>query len=319
MGRSFTSRALVVLPAAGQQCLDESERGWLARSRLSRLEAPTEPLVQVLDQLAVTPPVDGLAALRLWGQTGQRPEGWVAAADPVYLQAGMRQLFLHPLPPSELPQNDVEETFGCLQRALGTGGADFFRVGSFGYLNSREGMPTASASSFVAAGSTPDLFLPQGTEARDHDRLQGEVQLCLHENPVNERREQAGLPPINALWFWGGGRAAEATTASLPPLYADDPLFRGYWASQGAEIFDWPQDPEAWFRNCSREAVAVWPASASPNEVADLFRCLRRGWQEKRIGRLTLLFDDGLQADLRRFDFGRLWRRDRQRLLPPAQ
>ncbi|MEX2496988.1 MAG: hypothetical protein WD448_12915 [Woeseia sp.] len=308
--KTLESQALVVLPAA--QRTDLSERRWLARSRLSRAEAPEESLLQVLRLLKLPAPEDGLAALRLWGQLERRPEDWIAAADPVYLQAGLRQLFLHALPLGELPRQDVTQTFAHLQNTLGAGDGrpSFFSVGSFGYLRGGEPMPTASASPSVAAGGAPAEFMPRGEDARAHDQLQGEVQLCLHESRINERREQAGLRPINALWFWGGGSAAPSRPMALPPLYADDPLFRGYWASRGAKVSGWPWDLDRLAEESPQGFVAVVPVTGADEPLATALKTLRQLLDRGSIKKLTLLFSDGLRADVGRFDRLRWWRRD---------
>ena len=36
-------------------------------------------------------------------------------------------------------------------------------------------------------------------------RLQNELQMLLHDHPVNITRQEQNLLPINGLWFWGGG------------------------------------------------------------------------------------------------------------------
>lgn len=42
-------------------------------------------------------------------------------------------------------------------------------------------------------------------EARRWRALLSEVQVVLHNHPWNARRIAAGRPPVNSLWFWGGG------------------------------------------------------------------------------------------------------------------
>ncbi|HSC98716.1 MAG TPA: hypothetical protein VLI21_07425, partial [Casimicrobiaceae bacterium] len=36
-----------------------------------------------------------------------------------------------------------------------------------------------------------------------------EIQMLLHEHPVNAAREARSEPPVTGIWFWGGGTAAE--------------------------------------------------------------------------------------------------------------
>jgi len=308
---------LVVLSAATRQ-LAHPERRRLAKSRLTRHYPATEPLLRVLSALNLPLPEGGLAALRLWGQTGEKPAGWHAAADPVCLEAGLNRLYLRVLSGPELPEHDVAEIFQHLQDALAADRSwSLFRRGTCGYLQSDQAMSTASASPQVAQGDSPGDFLPEGEQARAHDRLQGEVQMCLHENAVNRRRERAGMHPVNALWFWGGGTAPGQSTTALPPLYADDPLFTGYWLSRSAQAAPWPEDFDACLEASPQGFVAVAPTAEPAGEAGDSgagLRVLFRMLEEGRLRRLTLLFPDGLRADCRRSDRLRWWRRDLEAL-----
>jgi hypothetical protein len=308
------ARGLVVLPAAARQ-LAQAERRRLAKSRLTRHDPATEPLLRVLSALNLPLPESGLAALRLWGQTGERPAGWHAAADPVCLEAGLNHLYLRVLSGPELPEDDVAEIFEHLQEALA---ADrhwwLFRRGTCGYLQCDQAMSTASASPSVAQGDSPGDFMPEDEQASAHDRLQGEVQMCLHENAVNRRREQTGMHPVNALWIWGGGTAPGQSITALPPLYADDPLFTGYWLSRSAQAAPWPGAFDACLEASPQGFVAVAPTVEPAGAAGACLRILFRMLEQGGLRRLTLLFPDGLRADCRRSDRLRWWRRDLEAL-----
>ena len=47
--------------------------------------------------------------------------------------------------------------------------------------------------------------LPEGADAAKFRRWQSEIQMLLHEHPVNAEREKNGRPPVNGIWFSGGG------------------------------------------------------------------------------------------------------------------
>ncbi|MCV2363498.1 hypothetical protein LNV23_08565 [Paucibacter sp. DJ1R-11] len=70
-------------------------------------------------------------------------------------------------------------------------------------------------------------------EARLLRRLQNEIQMLLHEHPLNEAREQRGLLPVNSVWISGCGRH---DGGALPAaLQVDErlraPLLTGDWAA----------------------------------------------------------------------------------------
>ena len=71
--------AIVVLPpAAAVQEILSTEAAWIARGRIDYSADRGETLACILGELGERPPQDGLAALRLWGQTGQRPTQWMS-------------------------------------------------------------------------------------------------------------------------------------------------------------------------------------------------------------------------------------------------
>lgn len=308
--------AIVVLPPAAHD--GESARvplryrRWLARARVS--SAPGEILSQVLSVLAAPAPPEGLGALRLWGQTGARPEGWIAAADPVFLEARLDHVVLHKLDEADLGDAEVAGIFAHLQERLAEDGDEgFSSVGTFGYVHRRRPMEVAQASPAVAQGNFPEDFLPTGEQAKAHDRLQSEVQMCLYDSAVNQRRAVGGKPPVTALWMWGGGIAPALPMMPLPPLYANEPLCRGYWLAASAALADWTGDLESCLARSPDGFVAVLPAAAAARsgeqvdaQLSFLRRMLRRG----RLRAVTLLTGGGVRVDMRRFDALRLWRRN---------
>jgi hypothetical protein len=135
--------------------------------------------------------------------------------------------------------------------------------------------------------------------------------MALHEHEVNRRRVEQGQQPVNSLWIWGGGTAPEIVSRPHPPLFANDPLLLGYWASASAQASVWPGDIASCLDAASDGFVAVIPQRLHTAEaLADSLGKLRRALQSGRVSRLTLLFRDGLTADMRRSHNYRIWRRN---------
>ncbi|HEX7719225.1 MAG TPA: hypothetical protein VF389_05415, partial [Woeseiaceae bacterium] len=177
-------------------------------------------------------------------------------------------------------------------------------------------MATMQVAATTAHGHSPDAFVLAGPAPTKHDALQSELQMCLHECDVNRQRAMAGQLPVNSLWLWGGGVAPPLKTQALPALFCDDALLTGYWLGSDQAAHRWPGSIAA----CVTEAdsfVAVTPCDANAAESAEAWLdelrvLLRRG----RLRRLSLLFRDGLQADVRRRDRLRVWRRNAPQLAP---
>jgi hypothetical protein len=65
------------------------------------------------------------------------------------------------------------------------------------------------------AGHTLRALLPSGADAGKWRRWQNEIQMLLHEHPVNAARERAGRPPANSVWFSCGGTPPERNSDTL--------------------------------------------------------------------------------------------------------
>ncbi len=307
------SVTLVVLPpVSGGRLEDRSLRAWLARADLARDAEPHEILARITDALGLPYSTDGLAALRMWGQTGDRPTVWIAGADPVYLEPVLDTLCLHALRREGVPPADLRSVFDHLQETLA---ADrrfgFARLGACGYLRSEQEMATSPVPAYVVDGRRPDDFLPSGDNVASHRNLLSEIEMALHDHDVNERRQAAGQPPINSLWLWGGGMAPERRKQAQPPLFANEPLLLGYWECAMAEAELWPGSVTACLESANAGFVAVTPRGQfDTRSLQTWLGELRAAVEDGRIGRLVLLFRDGLRADIRRSQRMRFWRRD---------
>jgi hypothetical protein len=80
-----------------------------------------------------------------------------------------------------------------------------------------------------------DLYghLPQGPDGRRWRVLLNEVQVLLHQHPVNSERRMRGLPPINSLWLWGGGVLPQQVTTTLAGVVGEDVLLRALAKTAG--------------------------------------------------------------------------------------
>ena len=303
--------AIVVLPAVGGGRLaDASLRRWLARADLRREPAPAELLGRVLGRLNLPYPESGLGALRMWGQTGDRPAVWIAAADPVYLEPRLDHLCLHAMDAESAPVSDLRPLIDHLQATLGEDQSfGFARLDTHGYLRADEPIATANVPPYVVHGDMPNEYMPAGEGADRFRQLVSEVEMALHDHEVNLRRQQDGLQPVNCLWLWGGGLAPEQETAPHPPLFADDPLLVGHWLSKTGVVAGWPGDIAACVKASIAGFVAVVPDEDEPDLLERCLSELRALLGAGRLSRLTLMFRDGIEATVLPEHRLRVWRR----------
>lgn len=274
-------------------------------------QAPQETLSRILAELDLPYPNEGLAALRMWGQTSDRPTHWIAAADPVYLEPYLDHLRLHALRRRGVEGSQLRTIVDHLQMRLAPDSPfGFARLGSYSYVSSTTPMPTAAMPAYVVDGEKPNDFMPSGEQAATHRNLQSEIEMALHDHDVNRFRESQGEAPVNSLWLWGGGVAPEQQARPQPPLFSDDALLTGFWYSAKAVAERWQS-----IDDCLQQSVAGFIAETPEfdDDIALLessLSALRKALRSKRLSRLILLFRDGLRADVQRSQAVRIWRRN---------
>ncbi|WP_251373135.1 hypothetical protein [Polynucleobacter ibericus] len=163
-----------------------------------------------------------LAPVLLLGQSKQNinPTEWIACLQPVHLHATRDHLIL-------MGQNQIdltaEESTQLLKAALPFIEEDFqgnilFENRHYWFIPAGPFASLASYSVDQAHGRNIDWWMPRDTNeegiAKRWRKLQNEIQMLWHIGPVNEEREQRGMPSINSLWISGIGKLNDVQTPS---------------------------------------------------------------------------------------------------------
>lgn len=101
--------------------------------------------------------------------------------------------------------------------------------------------PTLSAT---AGRSMPPLA---GARASHWHRVLTEAQMVLHEHQVNEARDARGLPAVNSLLLWGGGRKPAVPGRHFSSVWSDDPLAAALAVQGGMDTRPAPAGAALWF------------------------------------------------------------------------
>lgn len=112
------------------------------------------------------------------------------------------------------------------------------------YLSGLPGDGLVTAPTSVVAGRHLAPWLA-GLQSSGRDsapatwnRLSTEIQMLLHEQPVNRRRLAQGKLPVNALWFYGGGRVtSSAGLTKIGAVFCDTAFTVGLGQLLGRRIF----------------------------------------------------------------------------------
>jgi hypothetical protein len=170
----------------------------------------------------------------------------------------------------------------------------------------QDALAPVMASAEQVLGDNLIGHLPQGSDARRWRVLFNEVQMALHQHPVNRARQARGQLPVNAVWLWGGGTLPTTVKTPFAQVFSDDVLVRALAARARVAVVQ----PVADF--------AAGSAVANVDTLLDLGRVddpdvamarLQAAWRRRRIDAMVLAFASGERWRLRHWHRWRMWRR----------
>ena len=167
------------------------------------------------------------------GRTGP----WLRA-DPVHLRPDVADLVLFDAVDAGVSSEEARALAEIVNGALRPGGPVIDAAHPHRWYVALEAparMATTPLS--LAAGAGISTAMPLGPDAPRWRRWMNEVQMALHDCPVNAERERRGAAPINSVWPWGGGSLPPVSGAPAPFVraWSDDALVRGLARHAGVE------------------------------------------------------------------------------------
>jgi hypothetical protein len=167
-------------------------------------------------------------------RTDVPPEGTWGCARPVHLLTAIDHL---QLAPGRLMVDEAESALlvGDINRHLEGSG---FRLHVSGanddwQLECMQPLECSSVEPADALGRNLRDLMPAGRDGARVRSLVNEIQMLLHEHPVNSARSERRQPAINSVWLWGIGRLDKVMPVNLPTLYTDDAWLAGLWRLHG--------------------------------------------------------------------------------------
>ena len=182
--------------------------------------------------------------------------GWWLRADPVVLRPDGDRLLM--LGNHALSLNIAEATAlsGQLHEVFATYGMAFFAPHPTRWYLQLETDPGLTLTALEAVVAHDILqHLPQSSDAQTAARwrrLLNEVQMQLHNSPVNQARIARGDQPVNSVWFWGGGAVPAVAPHYFQQVWSDDPVSLGLACLSGAAYGSVPESPADWLPHITR-------------------------------------------------------------------
>jgi len=195
------------------------------RERLAMLAAAFEGTGEQL-------PAAALVREHLAGDAGEA--AWLNA-DPAWVQPDMNGVRLMACGSLSLQPDEAQACAQLVQPAFAEAGLQL-EVTAPNHWQLRM-PPDVRLPDFAAPEQAlgEDLYqhLPQGAEGRPWRVLLNEVQVLLHQHPLNAARQARGLPPVNSVWWWGAGRLPSALHCGFVSVVGNDVLLRALAAHAG--------------------------------------------------------------------------------------
>ncbi|MDA8363663.1 MAG: hypothetical protein M0Z84_07540 [Gammaproteobacteria bacterium] len=267
-----------------------------------------------------------VAAVARLGDGGNSDGGWWICADPIYLHPQGAGLILSG---NELLQLSAEESRGLVAELAPILTPDGWQLEALQphhwYLRVPAPARLRTYSLEQVRGRDVGNFLPAGPDARSWHRLLTEIQLLLHASPLNAEREQHGRPPVNSLWFWGGGTLPPPGPSAWTAVWGNGSLALGLARLAGIASHGLPGSAAHWLGDAGSAGAhlvafesgqafephgegSAWRQSVESFEqqwLSPLFGALRTG----DIASLTLYSPGGVGRRLTPALLRRWWRR----------
>ncbi|MDY6992953.1 MAG: hypothetical protein SVR94_10185 [Pseudomonadota bacterium] len=164
---------------------------------------------------------------RLYDAHDSQNAVWLRA-DPVYLQADRDRLLLIDAQAISLTQTEAEYFITHLNQ--------FYQQKNFEfsaphpkrwYLRLSELPQLITYPVNQVLGRDIHAYMPSGDDKMAWRQRLNEIQMLLHQLPLNSERQQQAQLPINSVWFWGLGHLPSPPARRWAHVWSDNPLACG--------------------------------------------------------------------------------------------
>jgi hypothetical protein len=219
---------------------------------------------------------DGVSGDRYW------------LATPVHWVAGLDTVRLHPEGLVSLTAQEQQQLAADFALVFAGSGWQLLATGRRELLICGAALEAMTDDPANWLGRSPRDGMPRGPGAAVLRNFGAEIEMWLHDHPLNRARTATGQLPVNALWLWGGGQMAP-----VPDRWSAMAIGA---AAHGSRLIVLPVGNNAGLDLAQIERDWLQPALAA--------------WRSGQVASLTLLAFGG-QYSLRPAARWRFWRRAR--------
>jgi hypothetical protein len=166
-----------------------------------------------------------IAPLTLALDGGDPGNAYWLRADPVHLRIHRDQLLLSDCGAVGISQLEADQYVSALNRHFAQDGLQFIAPHPARWYLRLESRPEITTTALTEViGANVNAHLPAGRDALRWHTISNEIQMLLHQHPLNEAREATGGMPVNSVWLWGGGTRPTVPGQHFSAVWSDEPL-----------------------------------------------------------------------------------------------
>jgi hypothetical protein len=194
-------------------------------------------------------------------------------AAPLHVEAGISRVHLPP--GGRLALEPVEEQAWCaaFNQEFGAQGVTLHVAAAGG------GWLLVAPFAAAASDPAPEALVGEAlaraparnAEERSLRRLGAEVEMWLAAHELNREREARRLPPLNAIWFWGGARVAALPALRLPGVICSSGVADAWLAGLARHGAICLQRTSDW--HAAQRCIAQAAGGAAPGGAVQQDRC----------------------------------------------
>jgi hypothetical protein len=230
-----------------------------------------------------------VAPLSLMGEEAQQAAGYWFIVHPVHFVLQRDYFTLGDA--VRLNADELNLLAGALNQHFAQDALRFLpnKAGDFLYLHVNDDVDVSTYSLSEAMGRDVGKHMPQGTHSMKFQAFLNEVQMLLHDHPINKALEERGLLAVNSLWLSGGGSFEGINQSAQKPafkLFANDALSIGLakWSGISCGLV---KD----YASLKLAGDAVIVLANNTNLESDWFAPMLKSLKQKELGTLRCHFD----------------------------
>lgn len=164
-------------------------------------------------------------------------------ADPVHLQLQRGRTLVIAAPALSIDHGESAALTATLNRHFAADGLVFHALQPSRWHLGTGDLPDDDALTLDSLAGRP---LPRAQWRGTWHRRLTEIQMLLHDHPVNQAREARGVPVINSLLLWGGGCKPAVSACPYTRVWSGDPLAGALALAARISCVPAPGSADAW-------------------------------------------------------------------------